>query len=164
MWHAHIDPALWNYKTSIKNADFKLDCGDCTRTFSDQQACVSHCLKHDANKPVRCPICDTRFNSLFNLLRHNALKHSEPKFPCFVCGKLFPDKYKCKAHVKWHFDGILFKCSQCSAGFSSYTQYAIHKSGHDQGERNSTAMYVPKKFFERISRWLSFEDSCETYS
>ena len=35
-----------------------------------------------------------------------------------------------KAHVRWHFNGIRYKCCQCSAGFSSYAEYAIHKSEH----------------------------------
>ena len=143
---AHIDPALWKNDLSEKNPDFKLDCGDCAKTFSDQQAYVSHCLEHDANKPLRCPICDMRFRlPLRNLLRHNAAKHSELKFPCFVCGKLSPNKHICKAHVKRHFDGILYRCSQCSAGFSSRSQYAIHKSGHE-GRKKFNCNVCAKEF------------------
>ena len=127
----HIDPALFKNDPCVQNADFELACGDCAETFSNQKAYLSHCLSHDRKKPLKCQICDVRYKlPLRNLLNHNAVKHSEPKLPCFVCGKLYPRLYKLKVHIKWHFDGILYRCGQCYAGFSSYTQYAIHKSGH----------------------------------
>ena len=121
----HIDPA--NLKVYSKFV-----CGDCGVTFSkvNKNEFIHHCRSHDRIKPFRCQICDYRFNSLYDIWRHEARKHSEPKLPCFVCDKHFALLEKLKDHVRWHFDGILYKCSQCSAEFSSYSLYDIHRSKH----------------------------------
>ena len=120
----HIDPAILN-----GNPNFV--CGDCLVTFVNQEKFVFHCQSHNQNKPFRCQICDHRFGlPLRNLLRHNARKHSETKLPCFVCDKRFAFLKLLKDHVRWHFNGIKYKCRQCSAGFSSSAEYVIHKSEH----------------------------------
>ena len=121
---SHIDPALLK-------VDPNFGCGDCAVTFLNRQEFISHCRSHDQKKPFRCQICDYRFSlPLRNLLEHNARKHSEPKLNCFVCDKRFALLYKLKAHVRWHFNGVSHKCRQCSAEFTSYAMYFIHKSEH----------------------------------
>ena len=120
----HIDPA-------ILNGDPNFVCGDCSVTFVNREEFVSHCFSHNQKKPFRCQICDYRFSlPLNNLVRHNARKHSETKLACFVCDKRFVLLELLKAHVRWHFNGIRYKCRQCSAEFPSNAEYIVHKSEH----------------------------------
>ena len=120
----HIDPALLN-------ANPELICGDCLATFLNREEFVSHCRSHNKEKPFKCQICDYRFTgTLRRLLEHNARKHAEPKLNCFVCNKRLALLSRLKAHVRWHFSGILYKCRECSAEFSSSALYNIHKSVH----------------------------------
>ena len=155
--NAHIDPA-------ILNADPELVCGDCAITFSNQDDYISHCRSHDRKKPFRCQICDHRFSfPIRSILDHNARMHSEPKLPCFVCDKRFAILYRLNKHIRWHFDGIVKRCSRCPAEYTSAAKYEIHRSKH-LGLTEFKCSECAKEFPDNYRLKLHMKNHVRTYN
>lgn len=76
---------------------------------------VTPTVQPSSEDPMKCPICDKRFN-LARLLNRHLKCHSDIKrYLCTFCGKGFNDTFDLKRHTRTHtgmFETIHFKSSR----------------------------------------------------
>ena len=100
-------------------------CGDCGNTFGHFNDFRRHCFTHDQLKPFKCHICGKRFGDRSRIFKQHMISlHSDIRFSCFLCDKLFRVEEYLDKHIRWHFNGYVSNCGMCAAGVGG-----LH--GHD---------------------------------
>ncbi|RZF37827.1 hypothetical protein LSTR_LSTR007189 [Laodelphax striatellus] len=67
-------------------------------------------LTEDKDRPIKCTLCDTRFNKLSNLKIHMRIHTGERPFNCDLCTRSFITNAVMKTHRKTHFGIKSFGC------------------------------------------------------
>ncbi|XP_035787904.1 zinc finger protein 208-like [Anopheles albimanus] len=144
---------------------------------------TKECHGHDKIY-VKCPVCEVKLRTKFNLLQHMEMhenpekyrcklcsevhqnmkehmqnKHQERQFCCDVCGKKFPFKKRLTVHIKkMHVEKDII-CEQCQKPFTRYTIEDHRRSVH-------TARFVcehcPKTFNSRFRLRQHMEEHDES--
>ncbi|KAJ8971398.1 hypothetical protein NQ314_000731 [Rhamnusium bicolor] len=77
----------------------RFPCQFCPLTFASNRNCKRHELIHDGMENFfRCNICWKRLKSKEELDKHVEAKHTNPKYPCHVCGIKFHTTYLLSNH------------------------------------------------------------------
>ena len=69
---------------------------DLTNRMLQESIFLSHYKKEDS--PFKCTICNLRFVSKRNLIRHGKNVHEKKRFKCDLCDKI----YKASVHLSHH--------------------------------------------------------------
>jgi uncharacterized Zn-finger protein len=88
-----------------------------------------------------CRKCNVMFGSSTELKLHFATSHNRQTFECFVCNKLFLQKYNFLAHIERFHDevGKSFSCQFCDKVFT--TKAAL--DGHMQQQHKNPLLICP---------------------
>ncbi|RWS16142.1 protein ovo-like isoform X2 [Dinothrombium tinctorium] len=80
----------------------------------------------NSEDPLKCPICEKRFN-LARLLNRHLKCHSDVKrYLCTFCGKGFNDTFDLKRHTRTHTGVRPYKCSNCDKSFTQRCSLESH--------------------------------------
>ncbi|RWS31577.1 uncharacterized protein B4U80_07660, partial [Leptotrombidium deliense] len=76
--------------------------------------------------PLKCPMCDKRFN-LARLLNRHLKCHSDIKrYLCTFCAKGFNDTFDLKRHTRTHTGVRPYKCISCDKSFTQRCSLESH--------------------------------------
>ena len=104
-------------------------CELCPMTFKTTKSLKLHINQfHSTDKIFECKVCGIRKGSISNLRKHERV-HSEPKFQCSFCPKKLSSQQTLAAHERHHTGEKSFKCSRCSAAFTSLHGLSAHTKG-----------------------------------
>uniref|UniRef100_A0A674NJH3 C2H2-type domain-containing protein n=1 Tax=Takifugu rubripes TaxID=31033 RepID=A0A674NJH3_TAKRU len=116
-----------------------------------------------------CPICSMQFSSKSSLLDHQNKKHSLGKtFKCKICGKFFSLRRYLRKHELRHEQAKTkntnkpadkFKCTQCSAEFSTSSELSLHKRFHAEKEVGKHRCDMCYKSFSQLSLLWQHQES-----
>ncbi|KAK4310137.1 hypothetical protein Pmani_018276 [Petrolisthes manimaculis] len=103
-------PGLLNHHINeMHNNTYNYECNECGEQFHVSFKYRYHMRKKHHKSQFACDDCGRKFIMRSDLYRHVRGVHMgirDPKrYPCRVCGRLFPSKYKVKRHMSSH--GIL---------------------------------------------------------
>jgi len=118
-------------------AENKSICDICGCEFASSGDLKMHMMvKHGAEKPYKCDMCDYSSITLGRFRSHK-LKHTgEKPFACIQCNKKFVDSQQLQGHVKLaHSDERPFGCSICSARFKMKGHLKYHLNTHDKKDK-----------------------------
>ena len=91
---------------------------------------------HAKEKPFKCNICDTAFQSQITLTKHIQRVHEKQQdFGCDQCGKKFFEKHDLNRHLKVHEKASLVPpCDVCGKHFPNMHQRKRHKCKGPEGK------------------------------
>ena len=93
----------------IKLAQMKKDCKDCQIVYNDHKK--HHHILHEA-----CTICS-------HLIQSSKISF---KVTCYLCFKIFKNKYKLAEHMKTHDPDNAYSCKVCDKSFTNKHNYETH--------------------------------------
>ncbi|XP_076365963.1 uncharacterized protein LOC143254938 [Tachypleus tridentatus] len=153
-----------------------LQCDVCLKRFLNNSALACHIKVHNEDrKTYECPICKQNFEQMIGLKEHvhghseNGLftcphcqkrceeYHSERRYPCDKCDKVFPRPDKLKLHMLRHSNHREFLCADCGKQFKRKDKLKEHMKrmhGPDRDARaNNRALKArsTKKFVPKVS-------------
>ena len=105
--------------------------------------------KKQKTEQFPCSICQQTFTRNRDRTRHMRTQHSDPKFKCMTCDKLFRRKDQLKQHNRKHCGEdtvkahLHWKCQLCSAAFQYLHDLQSHLDMHDREVVNSPLNVVP---------------------
>ncbi|XP_023224085.1 zinc finger protein 37-like isoform X1 [Centruroides sculpturatus] len=116
----------------IHTGEKPYECNVCHSKFTQSNSLKAHKLIHSGNKPVfKCELCPTTCGRKTDLRIHMQKLHNTDKpLKCKRCGKVFPDRYTYKVHVKTHEGEKCFKCYLCSYASISQRHLESHMLIH----------------------------------
>lgn len=116
-----------------------------------------------------CPICAKQFSSKSSLLDHQNKQHSHRAiFKCKVCGKVFSLRRYLRKHEQRHEKAAskttkkpagTFRCTQCSAKFSTSNELSLHKRLHAEKEVGRHRCDMCYKSFSQLSLLWQHQES-----
>ncbi|XP_038673263.1 zinc finger protein 98-like [Scyliorhinus canicula] len=101
-------------------------------------------------KRFRCDVCDKRFVTSTNLLRHKVIHTGEKPFRCDVCEKDFTLSCQLLLHQRNHRGEKPFKCDVCDKSFSASSDLCRHRRIHT-GEKPFICELCDKSFSQSSS-------------
>lgn len=113
-------------------------CKHCGETCTTHTSLYSHIARvHKSNKRYKCPICNEKFISYKQRIKHLHTVHEQktPLFPCPLCDRVFDLCSKRSAHVRFqHLQERNHVCSACGMKFFTNYELQEHTVKHD-GDR-----------------------------
>ncbi|KAG5871593.1 hypothetical protein JTB14_022697 [Gonioctena quinquepunctata] len=101
-----------------------------------------HMEGHGKRSEIKCGLCNKTFGSDRGLECH-LKSHTELKFPCEYCGKIYPSMYRIKRHIKRAH--IPNHCEECKKVFYDRALYTKHIKEHN-ANKAVECEYCQKKF------------------
>ncbi|XP_069363838.1 zinc finger and SCAN domain-containing protein 31-like isoform X34 [Maniola hyperantus] len=102
-------------------------CGVCDRRFpSENEKLKHHRRAHMKEKTLVCRTCDRAFFALDGLKKHMKVHTKEKLFECDVCGKTFRWRTNFEYHFMIHTNDKRKKCSLCNAAFVQKASLDYH--------------------------------------
>ena len=110
-----------------KTSQGKFQCGECPKTFSRKDHLNYHVkIKHLAEQPYSCHLCDKSFAAKGDLTRHT-VKHGERTFFCDLCDASFHFQGELNNHKKSAHEKKCLKCTDCEETFASKESMKSHR-------------------------------------
>ncbi|GMT10477.1 hypothetical protein PFISCL1PPCAC_1774, partial [Pristionchus fissidentatus] len=160
-YQSHLDTHLERDHADVDTGNF--ECTECGRSFKTHRAAVSHKKTHqttpfdarngEIDYRFPCDLCARRFEKWEGLVFHQRQVHQivsdeckrlekeiDYGVQCPVCEQYYKGNHALSCHIqKEHpdFEGRLFVCVDCDAGFKHYARLRQHRT-HKHG--------VPVKF------------------
>lgn len=117
---------------NLRHNDVVFSCHMCKRRFLTAIELEEHivsihreiqCKKRRRN--IDCTLCNIKFNSVKEMLKHESTHRPDEKFPCRVCSKEFYSLKKLYVHKQRHYERI--QCSACKKRVitSFYPQHEV---------------------------------------
>ena len=82
-------------ETIAKRGEVK--CSKCDKKFTDNKLAKEHFVRESCDL-IKCTDCGKEFDKRADLLLHTRDVHSENKFPCPLCDKVFKQRRNMKRH------------------------------------------------------------------
>ena len=113
----------------VVHENIRYSCSLCQMTFNTKVTLNYHNVQfHSTDKRYECKVCGIRKPTVSHLRRHERI-HSDFQFQCSFCPKKLSSQYTLTAHERLHTGEKSFKCSICSAGFTSKHGLGEHTRG-----------------------------------
>ncbi|XP_057318541.1 zinc finger protein 260-like [Microplitis mediator] len=128
-------------------------CTRCAMRFKTKCELEGHVKTHGNNTSYSCSQCTRVFNHKANYKRH-LMTHLDPrglclpKYPCYICGKRFPNNRTVQTHMRVHTGEKPFTCDVCNRSFSQQGNLVNHIKLH-LNPRNYRCEICGKKFNQR---------------
>lgn len=116
----------------IKTGDYK--CTACDNIYASAKQRNRHIKRHHLmERKHKCPLCDTKFFSKYDIKKH-MVKHTGVKeFQCKICSKSYSARSSLAGHMRIHNNDRRFKCDVCGFSFVQKCSWKSHmKSKHDK--------------------------------
>lgn len=127
-------------------------CKRCNEIFPTQSTLYAHDSKtHRSNQRYKCPICDEKFTSYKQRLKHLKVIHGEKTaiFPCPSCPKVFELCSSRTSHIKFHhLKERKYVCSVC--GMKFFSNYELQEHSKKHGGERIYQCDVCKKSYARL--------------
>ena len=92
---------LKNHKEKTHEKKNMICCSDCGKLFTHKSSLIYHELSfHKKRKDNFCDHCDYQATQIGTLNAHVKAKHTNQRYPCNNCGKLFGFKSALTSHIK----------------------------------------------------------------
>ncbi|KAI8072941.1 hypothetical protein BC940DRAFT_291991 [Gongronella butleri] len=78
----------------------RLQCSECSRTFTRQYNLKSHMVVHEGKKPYDCSYCHLSFARPHDLRRHTRVHENDYQHPCAYCPEKFYRSDALNRHIK----------------------------------------------------------------
>ena len=137
---------LNNKKTN--NTKIPFQCEFCKKVCNNYMQLKNHkhrCLLKP-NVLLKCNDCEKEFTNRSQLIKHVRENHeSSPQ--CFICGKVFSDKWASKKHILYVHEKMKnFECSICKKRFGTNTLKERHIKQVHEKLKNFECLLCKKKF------------------
>ncbi|XP_022828560.1 zinc finger protein 569-like [Spodoptera litura] len=113
--------------SNLQNELNNIDCVVCQRKFYSKGELVRHMKSHGPNTMYPCRICNTEYDTLRQFRAHNRI-HKGPFTTCHICGKEMRE-ILLKKHLRTHSDTIE-TCDTCGRSFENITLLKYHQRVH----------------------------------
>lgn len=124
-------------------------CNYCERSFPLGRQLEIHEQDHFREREFACDICNGRFLSKHDLIKHLRI-HTEPdqRFPwkCPICPRSFSRSNILKKHQEIHEDQMKFHCAQCGKKFLVETDLEKHVATEHDQQRKFSCQTCGKSF------------------
>ena len=107
-------------------------CKICGKAFVTLSAIEPHMGTHRVERPYKCALCPKSFKTKKYLRSHKEV-HSDRKFPCQVCGKVFNLPNVRLVHMKRHEGNKQHKCAFCTKAFVAKSDCKRHENTVHKG-------------------------------
>ena len=117
-------------------------CKICGKAFVTLSAIEPHMGTHRVERPYKCALCPKSFKTKKYLRSHKEV-HSDRKFPCQVCGKVFNLPNVLLVHMKRHEGNKQHKCAFCTKAFVAKSdckrhENTVHKGMQDPKQKTTS--------------------------
>ncbi|CAH0557196.1 unnamed protein product [Brassicogethes aeneus] len=119
--------------------NFTQQCINSEKLLKTKETQILLQIEQEASKPKEQDLnetCDTlksNYEEIILTVSPN-VKHTDEKYTCIVCSKLFSNKIKLQKHLKTHDDSNPFKCEECLQTFSKKWNFDTHMRSHVKNE------------------------------
>uniref|UniRef100_A0A7M4E0B8 Zinc finger protein 398-like n=1 Tax=Crocodylus porosus TaxID=8502 RepID=A0A7M4E0B8_CROPO len=105
-------------------------CSECGRSFSREDAFLSHQSAHAGTAPAPCPEGEKSFTPSADLGSHARIVSGERPSTCPQCGKTFPHPSQLASHARAHAGESPYPCPECGKSFSLKLSLLLHQRNH----------------------------------
>ena len=99
--------------------------------------------------------CDECGKVVINVREHKKNVHSKTKYPCDLCGKIFPTKTSLKRHTEIVHEGIKkFECEVCGKKWPTSGSLSRHINGVHEKIRKTVQCHICQKTFTATNSYL----------
>ncbi|QQP56488.1 Zinc finger protein 234like, partial [Caligus rogercresseyi] len=140
-----------------------LVCLTCLKRFSNCQNLRRHLRLHisrdsitpdienDSSSSGRyfCDWCPARFDNR-SAARVHEETHKNDQTKCYICDKLYADRYSLRYHLRTHGIGRQIRCEYCNKSFSKPSRLDSHVKSHHNNIRDFKCSVCEKAFKTRL--------------
>ncbi|XP_035672384.1 uncharacterized protein LOC118413248 [Branchiostoma floridae] len=164
-------------------------CGECPAKFSSEYKLNRHQEIHDATKPkpYSCSYCSAKFSITGQLAQHvkihKLVQEVSPQpvseseqvlqiaakkrdervaFRCSVCSAIFTTQAHLNAHKEVHLRGDLYTCSKCPAKFALQSDLEDHKKTHSHSASDQESGIAEKSTSAKSAEKTSADKSVKS--
>ncbi|KYO33310.1 zinc finger protein 398 [Alligator mississippiensis] len=105
-------------------------CSECGRSFSREDAFLSHQSAHAGTAPAPCPEGEKPFAPSADMGSHARIISGERPCTCPQCGKTFPHPSQLASHTRAHASESPYPCPECGKSFSLKLSLLLHQRNH----------------------------------
>lgn len=102
-------------------------CGQCDKSFAQQQILQLHICPSVPEKPYKCTYCPDAFAQPSDLRTHAVCHNGKKPFKCGYCSRLFAGSTTLNNHIRTHTGERPFGCLKCGKEFSQASQLSRHR-------------------------------------
>ncbi|KXJ28737.1 putative histone-lysine N-methyltransferase PRDM6 [Exaiptasia diaphana] len=102
-------------------------CGQCDKSFAQQQILQLHICPSVPEKPYKCTYCPDAFAQPSDLRTHAVCHNGKKPFKCGYCSRLFAGSTTLNNHIRTHTGERPFGCEKCGKEFSQASQLSRHR-------------------------------------
>lgn len=102
-------------------------CGQCEKSFAQQQILQLHICSSVPEKPYQCTYCPEAFAQPSELRTHAVIHSGKKPFKCGFCSRLFAGSTTLNNHIRTHTGERPFGCEKCGRAFSQASQLSRHR-------------------------------------
>lgn len=117
-------------KTTNGFVDKKLQCHQCSASFTRQSNYAIHQHQHTGEQPYKCSKCDKSFNHPSNRSRHERVCIYKKLYTCDTCDATFAHYSTLISHKNKHTGHKPHACNECNATFSLKALLLKHSLVH----------------------------------
>lgn len=102
-------------------------CGQCEKSFAQQQILQLHICSSVPEKPYKCTYCPESFAQPSDLRTHAVCHSGKKPFKCGFCSRLFAGSTTLNNHIRTHTGERPFGCDKCGREFTQASQLSRHR-------------------------------------
>ncbi|KAG7306888.1 hypothetical protein JYU34_008359 [Plutella xylostella] len=146
----------------IQNRDKKFECDICNKRFTTRRDIVRHIFIHSDKRPFECETCKKRYKTKKYLVKHKLIHTGEkPRFECRICKKILLSKHSLVKHNSIHTGEKPFECLACKRRFRCLHHLKQHKCIHSCGDEKQKREKTKKNCAEEKKEKLFECDPCK---
>ena len=117
--------------------------------FDEEESLIDDGVEAASKGRYLCDWCPARFDNR-SAARVHETSHRGQEAKCYVCSKLYADRYSLRYHLRTHGIGRQIRCEHCRKAFSKPSRLAAHIRSHHKNIRDFVCPTCNKAFKTRV--------------